>query len=120
MHELAVAQGIVDRACEAAADHGADQVDEIHLEIGRATHVNPDQLVFCVETVAAETPAADASVEVETVEPAAACDCGWSGTPPTLDDLAVPAPDRTCPDCGARVELTAGDGCRLATIDVPD
>ena len=120
MHELAVAQGVVDRACEAAADHGADRVDELTLEVGPATHVNPDQLVFCVETVARGTPAEDAAVTVEETEARGRCDCGWSGEPGTLSKVGVYAPDRTCPECGDRVELTAGRECRLASIHVPD
>jgi hydrogenase nickel incorporation protein HypA/HybF len=120
MHELAVAQGIVDRACEAAAEHGADRLEELHLRIGRATHVNPDQLVFCVETVTEGTPAEGATVTVEQTEPRGRCDCGWSGEPSTLSEVGVYAPDRTCPECGDRVELIAGRECRLASIHLPD
>lgn len=120
MHEMTVAQSIIERACEAAADHGADRVDELHLEVGRATHVNPDQLVFCVEALTRGTPVAGAAVTVDETEPRGRCDCGWSGSPGTLSEIGVYAPDRTCPDCGDRVQLIAGRECRLASIHVPD
>ncbi|MEF8829936.1 MAG: hydrogenase maturation nickel metallochaperone HypA [Halobacteriales archaeon] len=119
MHELSVAQELVERAVEAAADHDAARIDELTLAVGRATHLNPDQLVFCVRTVAEGTPAADATVEVEMVTPCARCDCGWTGEPETLDDAAVFVPDPLCPSCGDRVELIRGRGCRLERIDVP-
>lgn len=119
MHELSVAKQLVDLAIETAREHEAKSIDGLTLAIGRATHLNPDQLRFCVQTVADGTPAADADVTVETVAPRARCDCGWTGEPATVDDAVTYVPDPTCPDCGDRVELTRGRGCRLASIDVP-
>lgn len=120
MHELSIASAILDRAVEHADEAGAEEIDGLRIVVGEATHVNPRQLRRTVEAVARETPAAGADVEVETVEPAGRCDCGWSGTPPTVDGLSMAVPDRRCPDCGDRLALTAGDGCRLDSITVPD
>lgn len=119
MHEFSVAHDVVDQAVEAAADHGADRVDELTVEVGRVTHLNPRQLRFCIETVAGDTPAEGAGVRIETVEPRALCDCGWTGEPAAVDDVDAFVPDPTCPACGDRVDLTRGRGCRLASIDVP-
>jgi hydrogenase nickel incorporation protein HypA/HybF len=119
MHELSVAKGVVDRTVAAAAEHGPDRVDGLTLAVGAATHLNPDQLRFCVETVAAGTIAEGATVTVDRVPPRAACDCGWAGEPDAVEDAYVYVPDPVCPDCGARVDLTEGRGCRLASIDVP-
>ena len=120
MHELSIAQSLVDQAVDAAADHGAERIDRLELAVGEATHLNPDQLTFCVETVAAETPAAEAEVVVDSISPEGACECGWTGEPETLPDLPMAAPDLRCPNCENRVELTAGTECRLARISVPD
>lgn len=120
MHELSIAQAVVEQATTAAADHGANRIDRLELEVGAATHLNPDQLAFCVETVAAETPAADAEVAVTAIPPAGVCECGWEGELEPLESVPVAAPDRRCPDCGERVELTAGTECRLARISVPE
>jgi hydrogenase nickel incorporation protein HypA/HybF len=120
MHELAIANRIVDRAREAAAAHDADRVTELTLEVGTATHLNPDQLRFCLETVADGTPAADATVHIETVTPRGECDCGWNGEPPTLDGVGAVIPTLACPACGDRLTLTAGRECRLAAVTVPD
>ena len=119
MHEFSVAHGVVDRAIETAADHGADRVDELVIEVGRATHLNPQQLRFCIEAVAKDTPAGDAAVRIETVDPRARCACGWEGEPAAIDDVGAFVPDPTCPDCGNRIDLTRGRECRLASIDVP-
>ena len=120
MHEISVAHGVLERAIAAAEDYGADRIDEMTLEIGRVTHVNPDQLVFCLEAIVEDTPAAGATIRTETVEPVATCDCGWRDTPGELSLAAGFAPDVRCPDCGGRAELVQGRECRLSSIDVPE
>lgn len=120
MHELAVATRLVDRACETASEHGADRVTELSIELGAATHLRGDQVRFCVETVAEGTPAADAEVTIETVAPLGECDCGWSGKPDTVDTAMAGVPNLTCPACGSRLRLTAGNECRLVSIEVSE
>jgi len=120
MHELSIAMGIVNRALETAEEHGAETVTALTVELGSATHVNPDQLKFCIETASKETPVAEAVVTIEEVTPLAECVCGWEGTPGTLDQAMVYAPDVTCPECGDRTTLIRGRECRLATVELPD
>lgn len=120
MHELTIAQRLVDRAVAAAAERGRDRVDALTVELGTATHLTAAQLRFCVETVADGTPAADATVAFERVDPAGECGCGWAGGLDTLDETVPAAPSLRCPDCGERVALTGGRECRLTSIEIPD
>lgn len=120
MHELSVAMGIVDRALGAAEDHGAETIERLTVALGAATHVNPDQLRFCIETATDGTPAAGATVEIDQITPLARCECGWEGDPGTLATAMVYAPDVQCPDCGDRTELVRGRECRLAAIELPE
>ncbi|MFB6153894.1 MAG: hydrogenase maturation nickel metallochaperone HypA [Halodesulfurarchaeum sp.] len=120
MHEYSIATSLVDRATDTATEHGADTVEAITVAVGKATHLNPTQLRFCIETVATDTILADATITIETVPPRGECDCGWTGEPDRLEDAATYVPDPVCPACGDRVDLTAGRGCRLASIDIPD
>lgn len=120
MHEISVANGILERALTAADEYGAKRIDELTLEIGRVTHVNSDQLVFCLEAIAEGTPAEGARIRTETVDPIATCDCGFHDEPGELALAAGFAPDIRCPNCGGRAELVQGQECRLASIDVPD
>ncbi|WP_135830513.1 hydrogenase maturation nickel metallochaperone HypA/HybF [Halorussus halobius] len=120
MHELSVAGALLDSAVEAATDHDADEIEALAVELGEATHVNPDQLRFCLETVAEATPAAGATVEIETVPARAACDCGWTGEPPGFEGTAAVVPAARCPECGSGVEFTRGEECRLTSIEIPD
>jgi len=120
VHELSIAQSLVDQAVDTASNHGADRIDRLELAVGEATHLNPDQLVFCLENVVAGTPAADADVVVDPIPPEGTCTCGWSGEPDTLPELPIAAPDLRCPECGERIELTGGTECRLVRISVPE
>lgn len=120
MHELSIASGIVDRALAAADEHDARAIEELTVEVGEATHVNPGQLAFCVEAALERTTAAGAEVTVETVTPRARCDCGWRGEPDALDVAVAYAPDVACPSCGAHLSLDRGRECRLASIEIPD
>ncbi|AFZ73345.1 hydrogenase maturation nickel metallochaperone HypA/HybF [Natronobacterium gregoryi] len=120
MHELSIASRLVDRALSAADEHDADDVEALAIDVGRAAHVNPDQLQFCLETAVDETIAADATIDIETVSPRARCDCGWDGEPDRLEETIAYAPDVRCPDCGKRAELVAGRECRLRSIEIPD
>ena len=120
MHEVAVASGILDRALDAAADADAEEIERLTLEVGRATHVNPRQLRFCLETIVGGTIAEGATVETRTIEPELDCDCGWRGEPETLDLAVSFAPNVRCPDCGDRATLVRGRECRLASIEVPE
>ena len=120
MHELSVAMGIVDRALGTAENHGAATVERLTVELGVATHVNPDQLRFCIETATDGTLAAGATVEIKRVAPVARCDCGWEGKPEAVETAMVYAPEVQCPECGDRSRLVRGRECRLAAVELPD
>ena len=120
MHELAIADRLLDRALAAAEEAGATRVETLSLELGTATHLVPEQVRFCIEAVAEGTPAEGAAVEIEQVPARGECDCGWAGDLPSLAGTVAGAPDTRCPDCGHAVSVTAGRECRLTSIDVPD
>ena len=120
MHELSVATAIVDRAILVADEHGAETIERLTLEIGVATHVNPDQLRFCIELATDGTPAAAAAIEIETITPLARCDCGWEGEPTTLEDTLTYAPNVKCPNYNERMTLVRGRECRLSKVALPD
>ncbi len=120
MHEVSIATDLIERAVRAAEDHDADRIDSLTVAVGRATHLNPTQLTFAIETVATGTVAEEATIDIERVDPHAECSCGWEGTPETLDMTQIVAPNVTCPECGNRLEFTAGRECRLKNVSVPD
>ncbi|QSG14606.1 hydrogenase maturation nickel metallochaperone HypA [Halapricum desulfuricans] len=120
MHEFSIASQILDTAREHAAENDAVRVTHLEIEVGEASHVNPDQLETCMDAAKTDTIAADATVVVETATPHAECACGWSGEPDVAENALVYAPDLTCPECGERIELAGGDSCRLMSLTVSD
>lgn len=120
MHELAVAERLVDRAVDAAREADAADVTAVTIELGTATHLVPDQVGFCLEAVATDTLVEGATVQFKRVSARGVCDCGWSGELDDLSETLAGVPDRRCPDCGAAVTLTAGRECRLASVEIPD
>ena len=120
MHEMSIADSMIDIAKRTAADNGADRITGLTVAVGEATHVNPDQLRHALEVMADGTLAEDAEITMETIDAEASCECGWSGEPPTVDGAAMIAPTSKCPECGSRTELTQGDECRLESISVPE
>lgn len=120
MHELAIANRLLDRALTAAEEADVTRVETLHIALGSATHLVPEQVRFCLRAVAEDTPAEGADVQFEQVPARGECDCGWAGELRSLADTVAGAPDRRCPDCGQSVSVTAGRECRLTSIDVPD
>jgi hydrogenase nickel incorporation protein HypA/HybF len=74
MHELGIAQAIVEQVSERA--QGA-RVLRVVLEVGKLAVVLPDALQFCFDLAAQETPVAGAVLEIIEVPGRARCrECG--------------------------------------------
>ena len=99
MHELSVAESI----CRSvAARAGGARVDEMVIEVGALSGVNPDALRFCLGEAARLCGIDLGRFSVEAVPAEAACDCGLIYR---ADDLAQP-----CPGCGGFARsFTGGD-----------
>ncbi len=64
MHELSLAQSVVDIVEDAARREGAARVASIRLEIGELSHVEPESLAFAFEVAAREGSARGARLEI--------------------------------------------------------
>lgn len=111
MHELSIALSVLDIVRTAAAGAGLSSVGVVRLRVGAATGVLPDALRFAFDCSKAETPAADATLEIEAVPIGGRCDdCERDFTSPEPYVLA-------CPLCGGgRFRITTGD--ELAVLDL--
>lgn len=112
MHEMAIAQGILDIALATALEHQAGVVRRIALLVGEMTEVEPEALKFCFGALAAGTPAASAELTIELVPLTACCrDC--------QADFDVQRFRFSCPACGSvRVEITGGRELKVAHLEV--
>lgn len=77
MHEMAIAQSILDIVLQTAADHGATRVSTIKLLIGEMTQIVPQSLEFGFSTLAAGTIAQHASLQIKILPAQGKCtQCG--------------------------------------------
>lgn len=114
MHEMSLAEGIVELVESTARREGARRVKRIFVDIGRLATVEVEALKFCFEAVAAGSLAAGATLEVREVPGAGWCpDCSHS--------VPLEVIYGECPRCGGvRVQPTAGTEMRVTEIEIGD
>lgn len=112
MHEMSLAEGVVELADAAARREGARRIRRIFVDIGRLAAVEVDALKFCFEAVAAGTLAEGATLEIAEVPGA-----GWC--PDCAQSVALEVIYGECPHCGGfRVQPTAGTEMRVREIEI--
>jgi hydrogenase nickel incorporation protein HypA/HybF len=111
MHELALAQSIVDIVGEEATRHGLAQIEAIRLRVGVFRAVVPELLQTCMEIAGRGTVAEGARVDLEVVGGRARCpDCA----------LEYDVEERLflCPGCGRLGgEVLAGEELALVELE---
>ncbi|GGL39626.1 hydrogenase maturation nickel metallochaperone HypA/HybF [Nocardia jinanensis] len=108
MHELAIAQSVIDAVCDHAAGRA---VYHVTVDVGVLTAVVPDALRFAFEIAAEGTVADGANLDIRSVPGAAHCrDCGADF--PVTDLLLL------CPCASADVEIRGGRELRIRSMEV--
>jgi len=108
MHELAIAESLVDAVLERTADR---QVTVVRIRVGRLSGVVPDALDFCFEIAVAGTRLEGAVLVIEQLTGRAACrTCG--------DDFDLADLILLCPCGSADVEVLAGRELMLGSVEV--
>lgn len=112
MHEMALAESVLQLIEDAAGREGFTRVAAIWLEIGRLACVESESLRFCFDVVAKDSIAENARLEI--IETAGQGRCSNCGSEMNLVELY-----QSCPDCGSfGVRVTAGDAMRVREIEV--
>lgn len=114
MHELSIAQSLLDIVLEEAAAHGVEKVRRVVVKVGGFTNVVPDSLRFCFDLIKEGTAAAGAELDLIPVPMAGQCrDCGA--------ELDMAEPVFNCPQCGSdSVELTQGRELYIEYIETDE
>jgi hydrogenase nickel incorporation protein HypA/HybF len=111
MHELAVAQSMMELVLEKAAHNGASQIKRIDLIVGNLSGVVPDALLFAFDALKNGTIAAGAELAVEETKAMAHCNaCGA--------DFEAGQYDFFCQKCGEPVTLKGGDELFVKSIEI--
>ncbi len=112
MHELGLAQETLAIALDEARRQGARRILCMRLRIGDLSGVVVEALRFALETVAENTPAAGARIEVDRVVPA--CYCNQCRC-----EFEVQAHSYICPRCGdISLDLRRGREMDLISMEV--
>jgi hydrogenase nickel incorporation protein HypA/HybF len=113
VHELSIAQSLIDLACETALREGAYRIAKLNLRIGRLSGVVKESLEFSFELAAEGTPCEGARLEIEDVAIAVMC--------PQCDEIKTLGDGYQfcCPSCGSPTpEIVAGRELDLVSLEV--
>lgn len=114
MHEMSLAQGILQIVEDTLAHHGGTRASLVKLEVGRLAGVELDALRFCFGVVCASSPAEGAVLEVD--EPPGQAWCMRCSETVPLAVVGEP-----CPACGSyQLQVTGGTGLRVKEIGIVD
>lgn len=103
MHEMSLAQGIIDLVRESAVEKGIEQIKRIKLVIGKLSMAEPESLRFAFKIMATDNLFKGAILDIEEKE--ITCRCNNCQAIYAVQDVI----ERRCPRCRAiEAELVSG------------
>jgi hydrogenase nickel incorporation protein HypA/HybF len=112
MHEMSLAESILQIVEDTARSSAADQVRAVRLEIGALSHVERDALRFCFDAVTRGTVADGARLEIDATPGRAWC-------MPCSESVELARLGDACPRCGSyQLQVTQGEEMRVKDIEV--
>jgi hydrogenase nickel incorporation protein HypA/HybF len=115
LHELSIAQSIVDIVLQHLPEEANGQVHSVKVRVGRLSGIVPQSLDFCFNSIVDETPLNGARLEIETV--AVTAECLTCGDTFTKDDDTV----YICPQCsGNDLRFIAGTELQVVEVALVD
>jgi hydrogenase nickel incorporation protein HypA/HybF len=112
MHELALAQRILQIVEDAARGYGATRVRAVRLAIGQLSHAEPHALRFAFDVVTRGSLAEGARLDIHGDEGVAWCaQC--------CETVRVARLGEPCPRCGGyQLQVTGGTEMRVQDIEI--
>ncbi|HEX6828205.1 MAG TPA: hydrogenase maturation nickel metallochaperone HypA [Burkholderiales bacterium] len=112
MHEMSLAEGVVQIVEDYARREHIRRVKAVWLEIGRLSGVEAEAMRFCFDAAARDTVAEGARLEI--VELAGSAWCMKCSEP-----VAVAARYDPCPRCGGyQLQVTGGTEMRVKELEI--
>ena len=110
MHEMSLAQSILDIIFEEAKAHNLSRISGVNLVVGEISAVVPESLRFCFSILTEETIAAGAEMKLETVPTRAQCtEC--------MSQFEVEDNRFVCPECQGPGMILKGQELYIASIE---
>jgi hydrogenase nickel incorporation protein HypA/HybF len=112
MHELSLAENILQLIEDAAQQQHFTQVEVVWLEIGQLACVEQESLRFFFNSVKKDTIAQEARLDI--IEITGQGTCNQCHQPTTVSSYCMP-----CPRCGSyAITITQGDEMRIHSLEV--
>lgn len=112
MHEMSLAEGVLQLVEDTARREAAVRVKTVVLEIGRMSSVEPEALRFCFESVTHGSIAQGAVLEIVSVPGA-----GWCMI--CAETVDMQELFGACPKCGSyQVQAVSGTEMRVKEIEI--
>jgi len=113
MHELSIAQNVIDIVSEQCTRSGHTKIDSVNLRIGRASGIMPDALIFAFDAIKSDSIARDAVMNIEEIPVSGLCnDCAKSFI--VQEEYIL-----YCPLCnGSSFQITAGRELDIIDMEV--
>ena len=112
MHEISIAESIIEIAEANARQQNARCVQTIKIRLGEFTTVVREALEFAFEVVRRETLAEHAKLDIESVPMVVRCVACGPVTDPARDVCLL------CPQCGLPLEIVSGEELQVEYIEV--
>jgi hydrogenase nickel incorporation protein HypA/HybF len=114
MHELGIAQSILEAVNAEAARHNGARPVKVALRVGELAAVDPEALRFALEALTSDTELQGLQLEIETCPRRHRClECGT--------EFAIKDFEFQCPTCDStRNECISGDQLELAYLELEE
>ena len=116
MHELSIAQKIIENAIKSAQEHNTKKVEKITLNIGKLLMLNPEQLKFGLELLSKDTICEGMEIEIKFIPAKIKCKNNHiTSISPDVEFLDI-AKHLKCSKCSEEVEIIEGRGLIIKKI----
>ena len=114
MHEMGIAENILDIVRQSVPDGQVSAVGNIRLRVGPFAGIVPDSLKFCFNVLSDDIGMAKAALQIEQTPLAASCrDCGVESGVKNFVFI--------CPVCGGvNLEVVSGKELEIIEIEIVD
>ncbi len=114
MHEVSIAQSIVQLMSEVKPAETPGYISAVNIRVGELSAIETDALLFAFDIVKAKTLLSRAMLNIEIAEGRAICNS--CGTEFPMHHFAT-----SCPNCGSyQVSITEGKEMKVVSYDLED
>ena len=112
MHEMSIAQSILDIVDEYMTKENGRKLTEVAIEVGELTAVVPDSLTFCYEALVENSPYRDSKIHIKIIPLTGICaKCSKS--------FKIKNFEFACPDCqSSSIDVKGGQELRISHLEV--